>query len=113
MTTQNRRKSPRAPVELKVDYRTTGSFITDYSKDISQGGIFITTSLPLNVGDQVRIRLTLPGHVLPFALEGVVRWTIGPGTTGDKPSGMGVEFTSFGDDVKAELARVASSLEKH
>jgi hypothetical protein len=49
----------------------------------------------------------------PNALEGVVRWTIGPGTTGDKPSGMGVEFTSFGDDVKAELARVASSLEKH
>lgn len=110
MSAQNRRKSSRAPAEVKVDYRTIGSFITDYSKDISQGGIFIATSLPLNVGDQVRLRITLPGHVLPFALEGVVRWAIQAGVS-DKP-GMGVEFTAFDDQVKAELGRLVAALEK-
>lgn len=112
MTVQNRRKATRAPVEVKVDYRTVGSFITDYSRDISQGGIFIATSLPLNVGDQVRLRITLPGHVLPFALEGVVRWIVPAGAT-DKQSGMGVEFTTFSDDVRAELGRLVAALEKH
>lgn len=111
MTTPNRRKSTRAPIEVKVDYRTIGSFITDYSKDISQGGIFIATSMPYNIGDQIRLRITLPGSVLPFSLEGVVRWVVQPGA-GDKQPGMGLEFVSFTDDVKAELGRLVASLEQ-
>jgi type IV pilus assembly protein PilZ len=112
MTGQNRRKGSRKMAEVKVDYRTVGSFITDYSRDISQGGIFISTSLPLNVGDQVRLRITLPGHELPFALEGVVRWNTGLQDKEKLIPGMGVEFTGFGDNVKDELARLVAVLEQ-
>ena len=50
MTGQNRRRGNRKMAEVKVDYRTVGSFITDYSRDISQGGIFISTKAPRPVG---------------------------------------------------------------
>lgn len=111
MSGTNRRKTPRAPAEIKIDYRTVGSFITDYTKDLSQGGAFIQTSLPLSAGDSVRLRITLPGHTLPFSLDGVVRWSTGPGVT-DRPTGMGVEFTAFGDELKRELAAFVAALEK-
>jgi len=111
MNGPNRRKAARSTAEIKIDYRTVGSFITDYTKDLSQGGAFIQTSLPLNAGDQVRLRITLPGHTLPFSLDGVVRWSTGPSVT-DRAAGMGVEFTAFNEEVKRELAAFVAALEK-
>lgn len=109
MSEQNRRRASRLPAEVKVDYRTIGSFITDYTKDISQGGMFVATSLPLDVGERVRLRLTLPGHQLPFALDGVVRWTCSTAEK-DRTPGMGIEFSNFGDDLKAELSRLVAEM---
>jgi type IV pilus assembly protein PilZ len=108
--TEERRVGKRLLAEVKVDYRTVGSFITDYSKDISQGGLFIGTSLPLEVGEQVRLRITLPGRDLPFALEGVVRWNAKPTDRDKGPPGMGIEFTDFGQEVQAELRRFVATL---
>ncbi|MCB9653909.1 MAG: TIGR02266 family protein [Deltaproteobacteria bacterium] len=100
------RREPRLPVEVKIDYRTVGSFITDYTRNISKGGTFIRTSLPLDVGERVRLRLTVPGGEPPFALDGVVKWV---STLRDKdkhPPGMGVEFVDFDDRVRMELERL-------
>ncbi|MBK8014809.1 MAG: TIGR02266 family protein [Deltaproteobacteria bacterium] len=100
------RREPRLPVEVKIDYRTVGSFITDYTRNISKGGTFIRTSLPLDVGERVRLRLTVPGGEAPFALDGVVKWV---STLRDKdkhPPGMGVEFVDFDDRVRLELERL-------
>jgi type IV pilus assembly protein PilZ len=105
-----RRRGTRLMAEVKVDYRTVGSFITDYSKDISQGGLFIATSLPLEIGEQVRLRITLPGRDLPFALEGVVRWNSKPSDRDQSPAGMGIEFINFDAEVRAELSRFVATL---
>ncbi len=105
------RRAPRLPVDIKVDYRTVGSFITDYTGNISKGGLFIRTSLPLEVGTRVRLRLTLPDGDAPFALDGVVRWTA---TARDKEKatpGMGIEFLEFDEDVKRRLEALVKTLE--
>jgi type IV pilus assembly protein PilZ len=103
----NRRKGgDRLPVEVKVDYRTVGSFITDYTKNISKGGVFIRTSLPLEVGERIRLRITLPEGDAPFALDGIVKWVSSVRDREKHPPGMGVEFTSFTDDVKDQLERL-------
>ncbi len=99
----DKRESERLPVDVKVDYRTVGSFITDYTKDLSKGGIFIKTSLPLEVGTRVRLRLTLPDGDAPFALDGVVKWVSTLREREKHPSGMGVEFVDFSDEVKNKI----------
>ena len=107
----NRRES-RLPIDVKVDYRTAGSFITDYTKNISRGGLFIATSLPLEVGTRVRLRLTLPDGDAPFALDGVVKWV---STLRDKdahPPGMGIEFVDFDEKVKTKLESLVKTYEK-
>ena len=114
MSEAERRRAVRLPAEVKVDYRTVGSFITDYSRNLSQGGTFVNTSMPLPVGARVRLRLTLPGRDLPFALDGVVRWSREPEV--DEPEteedpGMGVEFTDFDASLQDALRRYVEELE--
>ena len=100
---EDKRRNPRPPADVKVDYRTVGSFITDYSANISQGGVFVKTSIPLPVGEKVRLRVTLPGHELPFALDGVVRWVSTHDNAENRPAGMGIEFLEFSGEVKDQI----------
>lgn len=103
-----RRTNPRAPVELKVDYRTVGSFVTNFSKDVSTGGVFIRTSAPLPVGTRVRLRLALPGDALPVALDGVVEWERGLHESESGPAGMGVSFENASPELVAGLRRLVA-----
>lgn len=106
----NRRES-RLPIDVKVDYRTAGSFITDYTKNISRGGLFIATSLPLDIGTRVRLRLTLPDGDAPFALDGVVKWVATLKEKDSHPAGMGIEFVDFDEKVKAKLESLVKAYE--
>lgn len=107
----NTRSDPRHVAEVKVDYRSAGSFMTDYAANISKGGIFIKTSLPLPVGERVRLRLTLPGGDAPFALDGVVKW-VSTLRDKDKPmAGMGVEFVNFDDEIREKLKALVRAYE--
>lgn len=109
MGDKERRIQKRVSAEVKIDYRTVGSFITDYAANISNGGVFVATSLPMSVDQKVRLRITLPGHDLPFALEGVVRWSR-PAVEGEVNPGMGIEFVDFDDVLKNELEQFVGGL---
>lgn len=105
-----RRTHERLVSEIKVDYRTIGSFITDYSTNLSKGGVFVATSLPMKVDDKVRLRLSLPDHELPFALDGIVRWARTAAEDPDNP-GMGVEFINF-EDVREQIEAFVETLDE-
>lgn len=73
--TSDRRDGPRAPIELKVEYKKMNTFFADYTKNISKGGTFIKTDRPLPVGTEFLFKLTLPKRESPFRLKGEVIWT--------------------------------------
>jgi len=103
-----KRKEDRIPVELKVGYRTIGSFITDYIINISKGGIFINTSKPLPVGTKIRILFSIPDIPLPFDLMGIVRWINPVGHTSHSLPGMGIEFLDMEENVKRRIEKFIS-----
>lgn len=100
------RKDQRLTAEIKVDYRTVGSFITDYSENVSLRGLFVRTSLPLPIGERVRLRLTLPEGDAPFALSGIVKWTATLKDKDKHPPGMGIEFIEPDEETKQKLAQL-------
>jgi len=106
----DRRNRQRFPAEVKIDYRSVGSFITDYSANMSKGGVFVQTSLPLAVDTKVKLRVTLPGHQLPFCLDGVVRWSRSA-KDGEPNPGMGIQFDNFDDATKREIEKFITSLD--
>lgn len=89
-----KRNSPRAPIELKVEYRRLNTFFADYTKNISRGGTFIKTQKPLDIDTEFIFKLYIPTLDNPLELTGRVQWIVRPGE--EKPgeqAGMGIEFT--------------------
>lgn len=98
------RNSPRAPIELKVEYKKLNTFFADYTKNISKGGTFIKTDRPLPVGTEFLFKLSLPTRDHPFELKGAVIWTNQPSEVQrpDNPQmGMGIRFV-FETDQERE-----------
>jgi type IV pilus assembly protein PilZ len=100
------RKEPRAPIELKVDYKKLNSFFADYTKNISKGGTFIKTKKPLPIGTQFLFKLTVPQRSDPFELLGEVVWSQ---TDGEEP-GMGIRFIYTNDGQRSDFEGVVEQL---
>lgn len=100
------REHPRAPIELRVDYKKLNSFFADYTKNISKGGTFIRTRKTLPVGTRFLFRLTVPGRPEPFALNGEV---VHASATGDEP-GMGIRFVWSEDHERVSFEGVVETL---
>lgn len=89
----DKRNQPRAPIELKVEYRRLNTFFADYTKNISRGGTFIKTPKPLGIGTHFLFKLSIPTLDEPIVLTGQVQWIIRPedAKPGEQP-GMGIKF---------------------
>ena len=85
-----KRRAPREPVTLFVEYDGADDLIGDFTDNLSSGGTFVTTNRSLPVGTQVQLVLSFPGLLEPIAIEGTVRWTRGDNAAGD--AGAGIEF---------------------
>ena len=88
-----KRQYPRAPIELKVEYRRLNTFFADYTKNISRGGTFIKTAKPLKIGTDFLFKLFIPTLDAPIEIAGVVQWVVQPGEEEpDGAPGMGIQF---------------------
>jgi type IV pilus assembly protein PilZ len=106
----DRRSSPRAPIELKVEYKRLNSFFADYTKNISHGGTFIRTARPLGVGTDFVFKLGVPTLAEPLVLHGKVQWIVSPEDAGaEREPGMGIHFVFEND---AEREAVEATVEK-
>lgn len=95
MTDDDRRQHPRVELNLLVQFRLKDfdQFLSDYSHDISAGGMFIRTDKPKPEGSMLYFQFTTrkDGSVIE-GLGKVVR-SVSPGE-GD-PAGMGIEFVNL------------------
>ncbi len=97
------RNADRTATEIRVEYRTVGSFLSDYALNLSKGGMFIHSENPLPVGASVRLVFHLPGLPFMFDLSGRVRWVQAEALDEEHPCGMGVEFVQVDERVRRRL----------
>lgn len=103
----DRRRYPRVPLSLLIQYRfdTLEDFLSEYSTDISMGGMFIRTEQPKDEGTLVYLQFYLrDGAKLIEGLGRVVRVNPLDPAGGDAAAGMGIEFVNF-DEESMELIR--------
>ena len=103
-----KRQDPRTFIKIKIDYETDGAYLYDYSRDLSEGGIFIQTSKPLKLGERIILRFILPEVLEKVETTGEVAWVNLPGTEGLTP-GMGVRFV---DLTPAKIAMIEDVIRK-
>src|SRR5688572_6524880 len=108
---RGRRDSPRAPIELKVEYRRLNTFFADYTKNISKGGTFIRTDKPLDIGTEFIFALAIPHLSEPLRLRGRVVWTTTPDRANEEsPSGMGIRFQYADDKERKDTEGIVEKL---
>jgi type IV pilus assembly protein PilZ len=106
-----KRSDPRAPIELKVEYRRLNTFFADYTKNISRGGTFIKTHKPLEINTEFIFKLYIPSLDDPLQLTGQVQWVITPGeATEKKQPGMGIKFTYKDRSEREKIEQIVEKL---
>ncbi len=99
------RESQRFSARLRVRYGTRQhDLLSDFSIDLSTGGLFLTTGHPLPMETPLSMEFILPTHEAVIRCKGRVAWVNDPSQkkkTG-LPPGMGVQFLDLSlDDMGA------------
>lgn len=106
---QDTRKDTRAPVSLKVRFKsaTVDEFIEQYSTDISRGGIFIKSKSPMPVGTLLKFEFELKDNSPLIHGVGRVVWKRDPDPAKpDMPPGMGIKFIKMDSQSRAVVERI-------
>ncbi len=110
--TEKRRIRPRIIATVEVRYKSVKDFLIEYSRDLSKGGIFLTTPDPLPEGSEIRLLLYLPDSSKEVKVLGKVIHTInseGGRQRGQEP-GMGIEFIDFSPSSRREVSEYIDGL---
>ena len=76
---------------MGVTYATQGQVFTDLITNVASGGVFIQTSLPLSIGEELKLMLPFPSQEEPTTIMCEVVWR--------GPLGVGVQFTRANDGL--------------
>jgi PilZ domain len=103
---RERRRYFRCPISIPVVIlRPDVPAVRCDSANVSEGGMALSTFVPLKPGEKVQVQFTLPGHKAPLLLESTVCWW--------KTGHIGVRFMSLSPLCASELQDwLAGKLEK-
>jgi len=92
----NRRSSPRVTLGIPIAYRVANTISSAVTLNISQGGLAIRTTSPLEVGTTLRVRFRLSTSRFDLESESRVAWSV-------PRLGMGVEFINLEPESHAAI----------
>ncbi len=99
---KEKRRDPRVPLVLRVDYPGAPGAARDATENLSAGGLFVRTERDLEVGQKLPMVISFPGLLDPMEIEvEVVRIRTSPA---EGPPGVAVKVPS--PDDQAKLSRL-------
>ena len=106
---ENERREVRCPATLKVTYRDIKEFRTEYTKNVSMGGMFIKTVNAPDIGTKVNLTLHIPGLREPIVMTGEVVYKHTFAASEDD-AGVGVKFIDIEEKSRKNLVKYLSTL---
>jgi type IV pilus assembly protein PilZ len=102
MVDPSRRQSPRIKARLKVRFKNANAFISEYTQNISKGGLFVRTRKPCASGSIVEVVLVIPDTEQEVSAMGdVIHVVDAEAATEARPAGMGLELKEISPEAKA------------
>ena len=104
-----KRTAMRMVLHAQVNVKSESNFFMGFTENISEGGIFVSTLSPPDMGEKVELAVAVEGGD-PIPLVGTVRWH----RTGEdgNPTGCGVQFDAMDDDQRRTIEMLLVTLEK-
>ncbi|MGA7379378.1 MAG: PilZ domain-containing protein [Terriglobales bacterium] len=93
---RERRRYFRCPISIPVVIlRRANAEVRCHCVNLSEGGMALSTFVPLNPGEKVRVRFTLPDLEVAFLAEATICWW--------KTGHLGIRFGTLPPEHKSEL----------
>ncbi|HVH48047.1 MAG TPA: TIGR02266 family protein, partial [Labilithrix sp.] len=101
------RASRRVAVAVDIHFASDSHFFSGLSGDISEGGLFLSTYRPLDVGTEVDLEFSLPGEGRALHARGEVRWI--REHSAYQSRGVGIAFEDLSEDDRERIHAFCSS----
>jgi len=98
--TQTSAKVAARPSVISLSIKEKGALYAAYMPFVENGGLFVPTQRPAQLGDDLYLILTLMDDPAKVAIPGKVAWITPAGTTG-RQQGIGIQFTKTDASVQA------------
>ncbi|HEV8261706.1 MAG TPA: PilZ domain-containing protein [Burkholderiales bacterium] len=89
----NDRPQNARPGALSLNIREKAILYAAYMPFLKGGGIFIPTTKPYRLGDEIFMLIGLMGDTNKIPVAGKVVWITPAGSQGNKAQGVGVQFS--------------------
>ena len=101
------------PSVISLSIREKAALQAAYMPFVQGGGLFVPTTRPAALGDDLYLILTLIDDATRFAVPGKVVWITPSGSTG-RQQGLGIQFArnDAGEQVKAKIEELVGGVAK-
>jgi len=107
MDHSEKRRDPRVPLILRIDYPAAPDVVRDVTENLSAGGLFIRSDRLLSAGERVPLQLSFPSLLEPFEIEVEVVWRREPG-----PGGAGGVAVRIPEGRGADRAQLTALVQR-
>ena len=90
------------PSVIQLVFREKGALYAAYVPILANGGIFVPSTRPYKLGDDVYLLLSLPDDPQRYPIAGKVAWITPANAAGGRTQGVAV---SFSNDEKVRVLR--------
>jgi len=121
VTLQRQTPQKRENLELRYDavhrVRVAGAseMLTEYTENLSRGGMYLATERLLEIGARITIDLELPGQAEPLRLDAMVAHKLDAkqAEAVGRPPGVGVKFVDWSAPARERLHHYIRRLDVH
>jgi len=100
-------QAPR-PSVLSLAIKEKAALYAAYMPFLKNGGMFVPTTKPYKIGDEIYLILALMDDVNKYPIAGKVAWITPPGANNNKAQGIGVHFPAdeAGQRARARIEEI-------
>jgi len=88
-----------------LEYLSDKELYQSYMPFIKSGGLFVRTTEQYNLGDEVKLEVTLPDSLEASVVLGKVCWLTPVGAQIGTPAGVGISFEEDNDNVRNQIEK--------
>lgn len=90
------------PSVLSLPIKEKAALYAAYMPFLTNGGIFVPTSKPYKIGDEIYLILTLMDDATKYPIAGKIAWITPAGANNNKAQGIGVHFSGDESGVRVK-----------
>jgi type IV pilus assembly protein PilZ len=90
------------PSVLSLPIKEKSALYAAYMPFLAHGGIFVPTTKPYKIGDEIYLILTLLNDPTKYPIAGKIAWVTPAGANNNKVQGIGVHFASDESGVRVK-----------